>query len=273
MPKEKEPEKPPGWITTMSDMNTLLMVFFIMLFSMLAREPNAVKRTGKELNPIGIEGGQMGRQVVHIPVGQVRRLVEVFLDARSAQTTVVQIEGVRIEGCKRPEGVVLTIGGEFEPFDEGSARLTLQHAAVLKLIYEAIRDRPNRIAVRGSTAANWADSVVNDGGAWRPWREGDDPGSADWRTLGFLRARAAARALTQPRPGGAPIGPERLVVESAGAWGERRGRTLPGLMREGGSVERREGEMLPEALLRLKRQEWAKDRRVDVIVLEDVVRP
>lgn len=278
MPRKKEKQgKGAGWLTTMSDMNMLLLVFFVMLFSLLSWEENRYVRLEGEPQQHGMPEGTHSVNIVDIQLGVAKKLLESYLESNAARETVVQIEGQYARIARAPEGVVMTVGGEFEPFVEGQYKLRPQHYKILDAVYTWMQGRDNKIIIRGYTAQNMPDSLVLEKGTWRQWRGGDpndpnDPGdpndAADWRTLGYFRAREAANYLIN-RP--SPIGPRRLTVQSEGAWGTRKG-TRTRIAKPGGrTLNLRQGENFIDAYLREKErerlEEWRKNRRVDVVVV------
>lgn len=252
--KEKK-EKPALWTSTLSDVNMLLLVFFIMLFSLVSWEKG-------QTFPDPVDGRPD-------PIPPKRELpviedLDAFLMRDEGPPTVIQIDGtVSMRVARVPEGVVLTLGGEFEPFDTGEFRLKPNHYQILDTVLRWMVHRANRVQVIGYTAASVED-VWRAGGSEDP-----DPGFVAWSRLGALRAESAAAYLTLPRPGGLSIAPERIEVVSRGAWGPRRARK-PGSLLEGGTVLEGEGDLPSRwvsARRRLQEREWAKDRRVDILII------
>jgi flagellar motor protein MotB len=224
--KPKEPEKAPGWITTMSDMNTLLMVFFIMLFSLLSgEEPAYLTIEGgiplKHMMPEGV-----AKEDEKIPIDKIVaaavEVMESMIKDDSARETPVTVQAAQYARVARgPEGLVITVGGEFEAFEEGRYGLHPAHYRILDAVALWLRQRPGRVLIRGYTARNLEDSVVRDAQeVWRPWRTGDSELDADWHSLAYLRAQEAARYLGRLEP---PVRPERITIQAEGAWGRRLG--------------------------------------------------
>ncbi len=71
-----------------------------------------------------------------------------------------KIGGVYVRLKKLPEGAALTLGGEADPFDEGSWTLKKSHKKVLDELKPYLLRNKRRIDVRGHTSGNVFDSVI-----------------------------------------------------------------------------------------------------------------
>lgn len=227
---DEEGKIPPGmideaelrWLISYSDYMMQLVVLFLLLFAVSEMDKAKMVAVGKEIRAhFGIEEG----------------------DAIGSGKEPYPGEGVPAKFAKVPEGTLYTIGGS-SPFDLGLYILKQEHYKLLELVHSSVAERANRIIIRGYTSRDPEDSVVPDGnGGYRKWTPQDPEEEADWRMLGFLRAREAEEYLKMLKP---PINPGRIILQSEGAWGDRHS-----------SGARDDGEE-------------AKDRRVDVIVIPEV---
>lgn len=274
-------EKHGTWMTTMADLNTLLMVFFILLFSMLSGEKTRYQKLMDEPLAHGHPEGTEGTKVSPIAVGPAVQLLESYLESKNfARESVVNIDGQYTRFIRAQDEVRVVVGGEFEPFREGDSSLREQHYKILDAVYTWMRDRDNKIAIRGYTSRRFQDSLVKDPGVgWRPWRAPDafaaDPGdlesAADFRTLSYFRCREVADYLIK-----LGISPDRLVLQAEGAWGLRRADAEPPQVPK---IDYPDDWDLPQRLKKLKEEEFrvysewqAKDRRVDIVIV-DTERP
>lgn len=269
MPKKIDEEKHGNWLTTMADMNTLLLTFFVMLFTMLSMEKVRYQRLHVDPFQHAFQHGTQMDKVTPIEAGVAIKLLESYLESNVARENVVNIEGQYTRFMRAQDEVRIQVGGEFDPFAEGDFKLRESHYKILDAVYTWMKDETLKIAVRGYTSRRFQDSVMQDaGGAWRPWDPDMDPDeAADHRTLSYLRARSAADYLIR-----AGIPPDRLVVQAEGAWGIRRASAEPPPVPK---LEFRDDEDLAQRLARQQEAEFkiyaewqAKDRRVDIVIVD-----
>ena len=270
MPKKIDEEKHGNWLTTMADMNTLLLTFFVMLFSVLSWEKTRYQRLQDEPQSHAFKHGVELIKVTPKPVAEAVAVLDTFLDSREiALEEVVSIEGQYTRFIRAQDEVRVQLGGEFDPFHEAGFKLRESHYKILDVVYAWMKDEKLKIAVRGYASRRFQDSLVQDeGGAWRAWDpDVDADEKADHRTLSYFRARTVADYLIK-----AGISPDRLVVQAEGAWGIRRSSDTPPTVPKlefpdnldlAGRLQRQK-----EAELEVYAEWQAKDRRVDLVVVD-----
>jgi chemotaxis protein MotB len=197
----------PPWFTTFADMNMLLMVFFIALFSLGLMDKPHHQRTEERLREGGPGGisrtGHLprpGGSGVTKPDETAAFAFEELLAKSTGEMAVANIRGHYVTVARTSEGVAVTIGGELAPFAEGSWEVTAEHRAVLAEVRRWIRGKLNVVLVRGHTASNYEDSVVLDAGRVRPFGPQDvvrRAELADHWLLSSLRANAVRMELAR----------------------------------------------------------------------------
>jgi flagellar motor protein MotB len=199
----------PPWFTTFADMNMLLMVFFIMLFSLLSADKSRYSALRERLEAAagpslaGIEPAT-GLSV------EGARSAGTLLDRFEAQTKALA-EFVRPRGHeallqKTTEGTLLTLGGSVEAFPEGAWSLSPAQKEALAEIKRWLAGRRHVIEVRGHASANLQDSVVlGPDGRVRAFgpedlARPDRMEAANHSLLSWLRADAVRRFLVEEHP-------------------------------------------------------------------------
>ena len=214
-PQEEPEEGAPAWMVTFGDMNMILLVFFILMYSLLSLEkPNYI--TLKEaLKAISMTGKVKRVSAAKDPTGETaERAFKAVESSERAVTAIRQIAGVHVRLQRIPEGTVLTLGGETEPFEEGSWTLLENHKKVLDEVKKYLVRKKRYIEVRGHTSGNLRDSVIldteGDGSVKVRKFNKDDlkrPDRAEisnhWM-LGWLRANEVRKYLLEPFPDGEP---------------------------------------------------------------------
>ncbi|MBI4578019.1 MAG: flagellar motor protein MotB [Planctomycetes bacterium] len=239
MPRKKEqPAGVPDWMVTFGDLNSLLMTFFVMLFSLSEIKKDKLGEVAESL------GGKM--QVESTipetePMSSRQTFKQIILELSKARFSPYEKEGgtqikspfgqnTKVEFVR--EGLKVTIGGK-AAFAHGSAELTEEARQVLLELAKIVAGVPNKLEVRGHATTIPIDDEDS------PYR--DDP---DRFRLAHDRALAVARFLIDE--GG--IAPERLRVTAAGKYEPVR----DNILEAGGR---------------------AQNRRVEVIVTEEQVAP
>ena len=164
MPKKKAKEKAAGappWMVSLSDMNTLLMCFFILLMG----EDIPITQGELQLTLSSVQaslgvmpGGntvspgqlmEMGHNVVAlISTSQERTLATVRRQATEIFRTEIRAQQVIIREDER--GLVITLMGDIF-FESGSARLLPPIRNVLHKVANLIQEVPNYVRVEGHT--------------------------------------------------------------------------------------------------------------------------
>jgi flagellar motor protein MotB len=229
LPDPSNADRPaPVWLTTMNDMNMLLMIFFILMFSLLSQDKAKVTRLKESLEAIGGTADRGDAQAR----GRARAGED---DAAGFRT--FESKGVPASEVLRPrgrfalvqrlaEGTLLTVGGAEEGFAEGSWTLSAAQRDVLVVAKAWLAGRRNVIEIRGHTSANLQDSVVLEAdGRVRAFstadeRRDDRVEAANHSLLSWLRANEARRFLLTEHPelGDLVRFPEAQVRIRAEGW-------------------------------------------------------
>jgi chemotaxis protein MotB len=160
------------WLLTYADLITLLMVFFVVLYSMSSQSADKFQRISAALerafNVDVLRGAANtsiveGSSEVQVPVGQIfTEQPEQSIQAARIKTRLAsvvqgkdQVPDVSVEADK--EGVVVRLSGSYL-FDSGRAELKPNSLAVLDAIAAELRNTPNDIRIEGHTDATPIDS-------------------------------------------------------------------------------------------------------------------
>ncbi len=189
------------WLLTYADLITLLLAFFIVMYSMSQVDAKKFGLVSDALNTV-LRGGNSALKYRLMPAktghGLLKfgnlRMVQQRIDDRFKQ--LGKNEELQSEVTER--GLVIHIL-ESALFDEGSAELKLKARDVLDLIAEQVKGRPNHVRVEGHTDN-------------RPIHTSVYP--SNWE-LSSARATTVARYLIENHP----IPPDRI---SALGYGEFR---------------------------------------------------
>ena len=209
---KKKMESVPLWMMTFGDLNSLMMVFFILLFALSSMAATSGPEALRE---------------------QLRLISESFRGRRSAggrSSGPGASEGVPLSGpagsrprVAAPEpGTRITIGGNAF-FDEGSFELREDARARVREILRQVRGYANTVEIVGHASTEPGDAVVplpdgRGGVAIRPFDPGNPAhaGRADRRLLSSLRAEEVARFLTESDSAAPGIPPSRIRVVALG---------------------------------------------------------
>ncbi|MFH1374456.1 MAG: flagellar motor protein MotB [bacterium] len=141
------------WLLTYADLITLLLAFFVVMYSMsqidakkfgkVAEALHGILKGGESVLPFEEEQSENGHGLLRL--GNLRML-QSQIDERFKQLN--RQEDVRTEVTER--GLVVHIL-EKALFNEGSAKLQPQSIEILDLIYERVKSMPNHIRVEGHT--------------------------------------------------------------------------------------------------------------------------
>lgn len=187
MGKNKCEAGAPAWLLTYGDMITLVLCFFVILFSMSEIRKDRITHTMRHFQAqFGVLPAQRTTvQIFQQP--QIMTMTETFVLRRGPPGTHPAVMTIR-----EAERTRVTIGAA-DLFRPDSAELTPSGKAILREVAPDLRGYTNRIDVRGHTAS----SAYQDG----------------W-FLGFQRAYAVMEYLTSPA---CRVEERRFRVTSVGA--------------------------------------------------------
>lgn len=220
MQKKKETEEgAPFWMLTMGDMNTLLLTFFVLIYSMLSFEkPKYLK-----LQAIFREmSGQKISKTAHTIEPDIWFKTDEKgqnnpAESRGGEWREIVVEGATYRAKKDVEGVFFEIGGYFDPFDTGSWELKDSHKLILTQLRELLRDRRTFVRIIGHTDrigthdyVLFSEGKISKVGPYDP--PSTDP--SGFELLGMLRAQAVLNFILQDD---ARIRQEYIIVSSGGA--------------------------------------------------------
>ena len=253
---ERAAEPAPIWLTTLSDVTFLLLVFFILLFSLGLQDRKKYARIAESLEAMtGPRESGVEAFTGPAPSGDADAAIfRAFVGQESAASRVVRPRGHYALLQKLAEGTLLTLGGEQDAFPEGRWELSDAQKEALAGLKEWLKGRRNVVEIRGHTASNLRDSVVLEAdGRIRPFTAEDEAREdrqtvANHSLLSWLRADAVRRFLAEAHPefrDAVKLPETRLRIRAEGY-----GRTLSD---GAGDAER------------------ARNRRIEVLLTTDVV--
>jgi chemotaxis protein MotB len=169
--QKKCPPAAPIWLTSWSDLTTLLLTFFILMFTTAEidgrdfflilssfRGSLGMFSGGQSLSKGRLE--EMGMNMMNLPSSeQGRALARQLRQAIQAFKPEIQSKKVRVTEYER--GLVITLSGDAY-FDPGSARLKDEIFPVLKKAADIMNSIPNLVRIEGHTD----DTPVAPGGAF-----------------------------------------------------------------------------------------------------------
>lgn len=160
------------WLLTYSDLITLLMVFFVVLYSMskadaakfsslsasLQRAFNTQVLEGLDPASVGGEGGQFENEspedleALKYGIGQGLSKTDEFAVIRSDIEEFAKTKGLvgKVLVRENRDGIVITLSGNLL-FDSAKAELKPQAVVALEKVATIIKDRSNEIRVEGHT--------------------------------------------------------------------------------------------------------------------------
>ncbi|MGM0602290.1 MAG: flagellar motor protein MotB [Bacillota bacterium] len=148
----------PAWMTTFGDMMTLLLVFFVLLYSFSSLDVQKFKGFISALqNQLGVLEG--GKTIIDAPnitagdisedlgdapqnLGRVMEQMQEYIDNNNLND--------RVNIDRKRKGLVISLTGEIL-YDLGRADLKAQGEEVLTMIAENLKELPNDIMIEGHT--------------------------------------------------------------------------------------------------------------------------
>ena len=201
--KHKCPEGVPEWVVTFGDMMSLLLAFFVLLFSMselrkdTPRYDGVVKAIQKQFG-YNANSGQTPTDAKPLSVMQV--LEQSAYENKIKKVSVTDdpsIQGKETTVTRVREGLKFTVGG-LVTFEPGSAELKPEALKQLSRLAKIIRGKNNKIDVRGHATG------------------GDQVPGATYQSLdelSFARAKAVKDYMTNPKHG---IREQRIRIVASG---------------------------------------------------------
>ncbi|WP_243544927.1 OmpA/MotB family protein [Pseudodesulfovibrio tunisiensis] len=149
IPRTERPKQPDGWRLTLADMMTLLLCFFVLMFSVAEVDPARYSTmsevlssamSGKEKTPRAVPAEQDGT----MPERQGKNLFELQLEL----ARLIGGEAPAISLKLRPDAVAVNLrGGVF--FDLGSATLTPRAMDILSRLAGPLTEAHYRLTIEG----------------------------------------------------------------------------------------------------------------------------
>ncbi len=207
--EEDEPPGVPEWVVTYGDMMSLLLTFFIMLVSMSEMKQDGAMRAmldaikqsfgNQPITISGVPGPSMQTNSYYKNMVSNGRRSESDVNKGSKDSEGNLGENSTVDRINH--GTVVTIGGPsmFAPFD---AELNDDIRMRLDILADIIRNRPNRICIRGHSSPEPLP-------AGSPYR--------DQFELSYARARAVADYFISEKK----IPQDRIIVGAAGDTEQR----------------------------------------------------
>lgn len=214
--KSSAPEGAPEWMVTFGDLMSLLLTFFILLFSISEVKQQKIYELFRSFRThFEVSAPSMGFHVEQLS-DVLNMLSELALDLPDQKTgkegkTRIEVEnpfGQNAEVVRVKDNLTISISGRVL-FSEHSANLTDEGREILTEIRDRLRGMTNWIKITGHANP----SLLPPGGEIR-----------DHDDLGYLRAKATKEFLasaTEEQPG---IRPERMELSTRG-----RNDRLPGV--------------------------------------------
>lgn len=148
----------PAWMTTFGDMMTLLLVFFVLLYSFSSMDVEkfegfisalqnqlGVLEGGKTITPNpNIDAGTMGEDYAQAPenIQQIMRELDNYIESNGL--------GERVNVENKRKGLVISLTGEIL-YELGRADIRDEGREVLTMISDILIDIPNDIMIEGHT--------------------------------------------------------------------------------------------------------------------------
>lgn len=221
--KEPEPEEgAPFWMLTMGDMNTLLLTFFVLIYSMLSFEkPKYPDLPFSGMNPphgpseakTG-PGPQKQGDPTKLPEGGHEKGPE----AQPGKTTQSQ-SGYKPPAQKMMDERTLVVGGFAEPFPQGDWHLKNSHKRAIAAVCKEINKMMSpTVFIDGHTETSYLDSVVIDGESVTPFlpsffNDKNKVRTASHDLLGELRALEVKKLVSEFCPN---LDEKRVIVRTFG---------------------------------------------------------
>lgn len=196
--KSQAPAGAPDWLVTYGDMVTLLLCFFVLMFSyrVVAEQSKVSNMLGSirkafevERSPDPIKGATPPKEEDLLPTLQER--------LKETGAEVLNVNGVQVLATFVNEGVKFTFQGK-PLFEQGGYALNEDGEQVLESLGQNfIYGYKNKVEIRGYTSYESEDSLED----------------SHWR-LGYARSASAASVLSSATRGG--VQEERLRLWSGG---------------------------------------------------------
>ncbi|MGP3777307.1 OmpA/MotB family protein [Halanaerobium saccharolyticum] len=148
----------PAWMTTFGDMMTLLLVFFVLLYSFSSMDVEkfrgfisalqsqlGVLDGGQTITPNpNIDAGTLGEDYAQAPqnIQQIMRELDNYIESNGL--------GERVNVENKRKGLVISLTGEIL-YELGRAEIREQGREILAIISDILKDIPNDIMIEGHT--------------------------------------------------------------------------------------------------------------------------
>lgn len=155
---EDEGSGSPAWMTTFGDMMTLLLVFFVLLYSFSSMDVEKFKgfisalqnqlgvlEGGQTITPdVNIDAGNLGHDFAQAPenIRQIMKELDNYIENNNL--------GQRVNVENKRKGLVISLTGEIL-YQLGRAEIRKQGREILTMISDILIDIPNDIMIEGHT--------------------------------------------------------------------------------------------------------------------------
>lgn len=251
MAKEEEVEEgAPLWVLTFGDMMSLLLTFFILLFSMSTIEQKKFSEVLGAIQTVLGAGASVQEPVEDVTPKEVVRKLRAIAGEGISGAEQIAAEGHQIRIQTVREGLKITFGGR-PLFEEGRADILPGAHKILDKLAGLIRGYRNKVRIMGHTSGAPGDTFPPPQGKWG---------------LGFARAMAVRRFL-EDRGG---IQPARLEAGSAAQYQPLRAEDEPVSDAPDGKGKDKKADK-DEPGAEKKMSAAAENRRVELIVTEELI--
>ncbi len=138
--KKIKPEEQEEWLTTYADMMTLLMTFFVLLFSMSSLDPIKMEQFGESMGKV--LGKKAAKQEGRVSLLQISRDVEKIIEENNISDVVEVTHSYR--------GITVSLKSDIL-FEKGKADLNPAVYSILDAFVSTIHQSIYQIAVEGHT--------------------------------------------------------------------------------------------------------------------------
>ncbi|MCL5961054.1 MAG: OmpA family protein [Chloroflexi bacterium] len=153
---EAKHENSERWLLTYSDLITLLLVFFVVMYSVSKADEKKFSRLSaslqKAFNVVVLEGQDKTAVAGDMGPASGNAVMNDFVGLRTQIIRLAEEMGVQshVDVRLQPEGIAISLSGNLL-FDSGRAELRPESTQILDGVADQLRSQPNEIRVEGHT--------------------------------------------------------------------------------------------------------------------------